>query len=64
MKSREILIFFGRTGEGLKSSRFSFPRGRITGMGFIAFGTFDQGLIYGLYLNKKDIQLFFFERLM
>jgi hypothetical protein len=32
LKSHEILIFFGRTGEGLKSGRFSLPRGRITGM--------------------------------
>jgi hypothetical protein len=32
LKIQEILIFFGRMGEGLKSGRFSLPHGRITGM--------------------------------
>jgi hypothetical protein len=36
LKSREILIFFGRTEEGLKSGRFSLLHGRITGMPFFA----------------------------
>jgi hypothetical protein len=32
LKAREILIFIGRTGEGLKTGRFDLPPGNITGI--------------------------------